>query len=133
VSDCSTRTATRKCPQCRVDRTGVLTRLTATNGVAMVGWRSTECDHWLRDAKGRAWIPHADLAAAGVDMATIPELVDYSTWAICEHCSARGVDFHHTAPSAMFADAHLWPIVLLCPACHHEWHRVVTPQLCGRA
>jgi hypothetical protein len=48
----------------------------------------------------------------------------------CERCRRfRPTHRHHTAPSALFPDANLWPVVDLCEECHTHWHRVMTPGM----
>jgi hypothetical protein len=41
----------------------------------------------------------------------------------CEHCGARGCEYHHFAPRAIFNDADSWPTAWLCPNCHRLWHQ----------
>lgn len=44
----------------------------------------------------------------------------------CQRCGARdGVEFHHWAPRAIFADADDWPLGLLCRPCHQFWHQTM--------
>lgn len=41
----------------------------------------------------------------------------------CERCRKTGpVENHHWAPISIFLDAWDWPMSLLCPDCHREWH-----------
>ena len=48
----------------------------------------------------------------------------------CERCGVIAhLHWHHWAPKSMFTDAESWPKSALCPACHAEWHEIVTPQL----
>jgi hypothetical protein len=48
---------------------------------------------------------------------------------ICERCgSENGVENHHWAPRALFADADDWPTSYLCPKCHRFWHKKITPK-----
>lgn len=48
----------------------------------------------------------------------------------CARCgSTNGTEVHHWAPRHLFDDADAWPTSPLCPTCHREWHRVVTPKM----
>jgi hypothetical protein len=41
---------------------------------------------------------------------------------VCAVCGEVGAEYHHWAPRSLFADADSWPISLLCPTHHRQWH-----------
>lgn len=121
----------RECRRCATSRLHVLTRNQTLNGSVMVGWLCSVCLSWTTDKRGRLWIPLTDLRTFGVN---VDELPIRSTIAACERCArcgARNVEVHHWAPRALFGaeEAERWPKDHMCPTCHSEWHRVVTPGL----
>lgn len=48
----------------------------------------------------------------------------------CEVCKTPEGELHHWAPAHIFAEeCERWPTSYLCRACHHRWHRLVTPNM----
>lgn len=120
----------RDCKRCGVAKLHVLTRNQTLNGAAMVGWLCSACLSWTTDKRGRLWIPLAEIRAIGVIVEDLPLRSTIAACERCARCGARNVEVHHWAPRALFGEkAERWPKDYLCPACHGEWHRTVTPAL----
>ena len=122
--------ANRHCPRCaRVTRQEISCRMSAS-AAAHYGWWCLECKWWTKSKNGGVWIAKDLLEAYGVDLSTVPVVVDADAKR-CARCGARGAEEHHWAPQGMFGpeEANRWPKDYLCPSCHGKWHRMVTPQL----
>lgn len=111
--------ARHMCPgPCRQQRWGVWLLVIRSNGVRIANLRCTACG-WKM----------ADKGAAKFDV-DLPLEQDNHDPAPCERCgSTTGTELHHWAPRHLFDDADAWPMSYLCPACHREWHQIVTPHM----
>ena len=102
----------------------------SASAAAHYGWWCLECKWWTKSKNGGVWIAKDLLEANGVDLSTVPVVVDADAKR-CARCGGRGAEEHHWAPQAMFGkeEADRWPKDYLCKSCHDQWHRMVTPQL----
>lgn len=108
----------------------------ASNGVGL--W-CPECEEWATKAlTGHAGqsLPKHHPRLSGIDRETLPRVRTIVVQcAICEQDTDRP-EIHHWCPQATYRDAgtamaHDGPTADLCPMCHAEWHRLVTPMLGG--
>lgn len=110
------------CSCCRLTPVVIVAR----NGVRQLIGVCVRCDR-----KGNPSKEMRDLWRGHLD--ELPVIDDnrerYVTDAACERCGSVDVEYHHWAPRALFDDADNWPGAYLCPQCHREWHRKVTPYL----
>lgn len=108
------------CPgPCRQERWGVWLLAIRSNGIRMACLRCLACGRRM-----------SDRSAAKFDM-DLPLEDDNRDRAPCERCgSTSGTEEHHWAPKHLFGgDAYNWPTAQLCPSCHREWHKIVTPNM----
>jgi Zn finger protein HypA/HybF involved in hydrogenase expression len=103
----------------------------ASNGAVQVREHCLDCDRPVGPA-----ISHKVARERGADIEALPVHVDYrKPGSRCERCrtAGMGVEYHHWAPYHLFgAVCEEWPGAFLCPACHNEWHRIVTPDMARR-
>lgn len=67
----STVFRTAHCPDCGGTRSASLQRTALARHVS---WRCVTCGVTIRDRKGRAFIPHHELRACGIDPDNLPEV-----------------------------------------------------------
>lgn len=109
-------------PCWKCGRTSTRMRVAASGGF----WSVTEwCLHCDSSAvRDRAWI-----STRGIDIMDLPIKRPRPSYdRTNEQCSVCGefdmLEGHHLAPRAQFgAAAERWPVVMVCRACHCEWHR----------
>ena len=77
------------------------------------------CVGCYQNVRGSLLVPHAEIS----NLHTLPVLKDNLSPLTCERCGKiEGVEEHHWAPKALFADAEKWPTSSLCSVCHIYWH-----------
>lgn len=105
---------------CRQKRWGVWCLTVTSNGTRLATLRCVACG--------------LQMATKGTKDATLPVWQGDVVRAPCEHCgSTAGTELHHWAPWHLFDDANTWPMSYLCPPCHREWHKIVTPNMHRKA
>ena len=80
---------------------------------------------------GGPWVSYERaMALSGVDPNTFLVVESEHRYNLCVHCRQTiPCEQHHIAPRKFFPDHDAWPTLPLCPSCHREWHRVLTPGL----
>ena len=122
----------RECKRCGFPQAELRQTISA-GGQVQVGWVCRSCASPVMDRRGRQYIPHDELRAAGIEPADLPIQHNYSRDTRCIHCGTRGAQVHHWAPRAIFgSDADLWPTDMLCQPCHDEWHARLTGKLTSK-
>lgn len=119
------------CVGCQRTTRFVLTRQKCANGAIYFLWVCAVCDKHNPGNDRTFFIPHEKvksyLTPEQIEALPIllPDCVNR-----CACCGQRNTDVHHWAPRALFGDeCEKWPKDNLCPDCHKQWHRIVTPQL----
>lgn len=111
-----------ECWRCEQTRWGVWCLYRKSNGNQLVRLLCLACGTKMQDRGYRASDGCLPIWRDGVN--TTP----------CARCGDRGgVEEHHWAPKHLFEDAYEWPTSMLCPSCHREWHRIVTPNMHRKA
>jgi hypothetical protein len=105
---------------CRQRRWGVWCLSVTSNGTRLATLRCVACG--------------LQMANRGAKDDVMPVWYAEVAQAPCERCgSTRGCELHHWAPRHLFDDADDWPMSYLCPRCHREWHKIVTPNMHRKA
>jgi 5-methylcytosine-specific restriction endonuclease McrA len=104
-----------------------LVAITARNGVKQFRLICEGCDALAPYNIPHEWLTPAERTRARV----VQNVIDFDCWGerwpTCARCGSpdAGIEVHHIAPRAYFADADDWPLILLCPACHKRWHQTM--------
>lgn len=105
---------------CRQQRWGVWCLSVTSNGTRLASLRCVACG--------------LQMANKGARDEILPVWCAAVVGAPCERCGGTaGTELHHWAPRHLFEDADDWPMSYLCPPCHREWHKIVTPNMHRKA
>ncbi len=122
--------STRTCHICQRKVRATLVRKIMRNGREHVGLLSEDCNHWVKDSRGRLWIPKEEIldfrdAMVGVEYLSLQFIKDeYDHVCSVEGCDSQDGEFYHFAPKRVFGkDADNWPVLFLCTHHHAEWHK----------
>lgn len=81
---------------------------------------------------GGMWVSYEKaLGLSGVNPNDFELVSSEHRYNLCVKCrSTVPCEQHHIAPRKFFPDTYdQWPSLPLCPPCHREWHRILTPGL----
>ncbi len=115
------------CENCHKQVAAQLVRTVSANGKNFVYWLCPLKDHQV--SRGAFYISKKLLAAAEIDVESLPIHRSYLGTETCAVCGNPAVELHHWAPSYLFDDSWDWPTSYLCREHHMLWHSKVTPEM----